>query len=218
MSELNAEQVSVESLIEDARALAGQPSRRFLGITGAPGAGKSTLAGLLVEALGPELAVLVPMDGFHLANEELERLGRRDRKGAHDTFDDGGYLALLTRLSAQTSDPAAATVYAPRYSRDIEESLGSAIPVSADIPLVVSEGNYLLLDRDAWPRAHAVFDQVWFVAPTSQLRLERLVQRHVAHGKSPTDALRWSTGSDQRNAELIEATAVRADRVVRLDP
>jgi pantothenate kinase len=154
------------------------------------------------------------MDGFHLANEVLIDLGRRDRKGAHDTFDDGGYARLIAALRAQRMDDP--VVYAPRFRREIEESIGSSIPVPATVPLVVTEGNYLLLESDAWPAARACIDEVWFLAPDADVRHDRLVRRHEAHGKSPEEAAFWAFGSDERNAQLIESTAVRADRIVRL--
>src|SRR2546423_8559252 len=127
-------------LLARAQTLSGGAGRRILGITGAPGAGKSTLARRLVDALSGA-AVLVGMDGFHLAQAELERLGRAQRKGAPDTFDGHGYLALLRRLRAA---PAGVTVYAPRFDRELEEPISGAIPVPADLPLVITEGNYLL--------------------------------------------------------------------------
>jgi len=212
--EQNVTDTTIEQLIDWAGALVTPGRRRILGLTGAPGAGKSTVAEQLVTALGAESAVLVPMDGYHLANEVLLDLGRRDRKGAHDTFDDGGYARLLEALRAQgVDDPV---VYAPRFRREIEEPIGSAIPVPPHIPLVVTEGNYLLLDSAAWPAARACIDEVWFLAPRNDIRHARLVRRHEAYGKSPEDAVRWTMGSDERNAQLIESTAERADRIVRL--
>src|SRR5438309_3286446 len=131
--------VPYEEALERARALAASGRRRLLGLTGMPGAGKSTVAARLVEDLG-DLAVLVPMDGFHLANDELIRLGRRDRKGAPDTFDAAGYVALLRRLREHAQE----VVYAPEFRRQIEEPVAGAIPVPPDVPLIVTEGNYLL--------------------------------------------------------------------------
>lgn len=192
-----------------------------LGVVGAPGAGKSTLAEQLVAALSPELAgpagptgegaALVGMDGFHLAQATLERWGRADRKGAPDTFDAGGYVALLRRLRARDED----VVHAPLFRRDLEEPLGSAVPVRAAVPLVITEGNYLLLDGP-WARARELLDEVWFLAPPEELRVERLVARHEAFGKAPDAARAWSHGPDQANADVVAATAHRADLVVRL--
>ncbi|MDX1873222.1 nucleoside/nucleotide kinase family protein [Mycolicibacterium sp. 120266] len=211
---VHVQDATMDELIEAAKALAVPGERRILGFTGAPGAGKSTVAEQLVQALGPDIAVLVPMDGFHLANDVLIDLGRRDRKGAHDTFDDGGYARLITTLRAQrVGDPV---VYAPQFRRDLEESIGSAIPVPSTVPLVVTEGNYILLEGDAWPVARAHIDQVWFLAPDAEVRHTRLLRRHEAYGKSPEEAAFWALGSDERNAQLIESTAGRADRIVRL--
>jgi pantothenate kinase len=210
----DVQDATLDQLVDWATALVVPGERRILGLTGAPGAGKSTIAEQLVTALGPEAAVLVPMDGFHLANEVLIDLGRRDRKGAHDTFDDGGYARLIAAVRAQGADDP--VVYAPRFRREIEESIGSSIPVPPTVPLVVTEGNYLLLDSDAWPAARACVDEVWFLAPDDDVRHARLVRRHETHGKSPEDATFWAYGSDERNAQLIESTAGRADRIVRL--
>jgi pantothenate kinase len=212
--EQDVQDASLDQLVEWAAALVAGGERRILGLTGAPGAGKSTAAEQLVAALGPEVAVLVPMDGFHLANEVLIELGRRDRKGAHDTFDDGGYARLIATLRAQRLDDP--IVYAPRFRREIEESIGSSIPVLPSVPLVVTEGNYLLLDFDAWPSARSCVDEVWFLAPETDVRHARLLRRHEAYGKSPEEAASWALGPDERNAQLIESTAGRADRIVRL--
>ena len=201
----------MEALIGRARALAGAGSRRLLGITGAPGAGKSTVAARVVDALGGA-AVLVPMDGFHLANAELERLGRRERKGAIDTFDAAGYVALLRRLRSQEAE----TVYAPEFRREIEEPIACAIPIAPDVPLVVTEGNYLLVGDGPWAEVRALLDEAWFVAPEEAVRVDWLIARHIAFGKPPEVARAWSLSTDQRNADLVATTRVRADVVVQL--
>jgi pantothenate kinase len=189
-----------------ARELARAGGRRVLGIAGAPGSGKSTLAALVAAELG-DAAVVVPMDGFHLAQAELARLGRADRKGAVDTFDAAGYVALLRRLR----DPAEALVYAPEFRREIEEPIACAIPVRADIPLVVTEGNYLLL----WPDVRPLLDEAWYVeAADEEMRVERLIRRHVEFGKPPDFAREWVLRSDERNAALVAPTRARADLVV----
>ena len=199
----------IEVLISRARRLAEAGERRLLGITGAPGAGKSTIAARVVEALG-DAAALVPMDGFHLANAELERLGRRDRKGAIDTFDAGGYVALLRRLRS----PAGETVYAPTFRREIEEPIACAIPIAPEVPLVVTEGNYLLVPGGPWAAVRDLLDEAWYVAPDEETRIAWLIARHVEFGKPPDVARAWSLSTDQRNAELVAATRGRADVVV----
>lgn len=220
MSAPAAIEATLSELVARARGLAVPGERHILGIVGAPGAGKSTVAAHVVAALGPDLAVLVAMDGFHLANVVLETLGRRDRKGAVDTFDAPGYANLLERLHRSALAPgrpgATEITYAPEFRREIEEDIGCAIPVPPSMPLVVTEGNYILLDDGAWARARACLDEVWFLAPADEVRQHRLVLRHQAFGKSPDDARAWALGTDQRNAELIGSTAGRADLIVRV--
>lgn len=194
-------------LEQRARTFVASGQRRILGVTGAPAAGKSTMSAALVEALTPG-AVLVPMDGYHLANAELDRLGRHERKGAPDTFDRDGYVALLRRLRERT-DPI---VWAPEFRREIEEPIAGAIAVPREIPLVITEGNYLL----HWPDAHALIDEVWYVEMDELTRLERLIARHMSYGRSREQATERAYGSDQRNAELIAATRGEASLVVRL--
>lgn len=190
-------------------ALGARGPRQLLGIVGAPGAGKSTLAQWLVDALG-DGAALVPMDGFHLANEVLVTLGRQGRKGAPDTFDADGYVAMLKRLRSLDED----VIYAPRFDREIEESIGSAIAVPRSVRLVVTEGNYLLLHSEPWVRIRALLDEAWFLLSADDIRHERLVARHMAFGKSEEDARAWSMGSDERNADIIRSTMDAADLVI----
>lgn len=194
-----------------ARRLALAGDRRILGIAGPPGAGKSTLAARLVDALGP-LAVLVPMDGFHLARAELARLGRADRKGAPDTFDAAGYTALLRRLR----EPEPGTVvYAPAFDRALEEPVAGSVPVPPDVPLVVTEGNYLLYGEGAWAPVRGLLDEAWFLELDPDVRVRRLVDRHVRFGRRRPEAERWVARSDEANARLIAPGRDLADLVVR---
>lgn len=204
---------TVSTLIEDAHRLAARPGRTILGLTGAPGCGKSTLATALADALGAELVALAPMDGFHLSNEILHARGARARKGAIDTFDDEGYASLLTRLRAQGADQV---IYAPRYDRDLETSIGSALPVLPTVPLVITEGNYLLAPTGAWPQARAAMHEVWFLHVKPELREARLIERHVRHGEDPVRGRERALGPDHDNAVAVEALKGRATRVVWL--
>ncbi|MFF3458758.1 nucleoside/nucleotide kinase family protein [Streptomyces sp. NPDC002730] len=197
-------------LLFRAQALAAQGRRVVLGIAGPPGAGKSTLAAHLVDSLDG-LAVLVPMDGFHLAQAELRRLGRAGRKGAPDTFDAAGYAALLARLRAPA---AGATVYAPAFDRALEEAVAGSIPVDPDVPLVVTEGNYLLHDEGPWAQVRPLLDEVWYLEIDDAVRVRRLVDRHVRFGKQRPYAERWVHESDEPNARLVARGRGRADFVV----
>ena len=131
-----------------------------------------------------QIQVIHHRPGLQHRNHDIgapNRLGRRGRKGAPDTFDPGGYAALLRRLRSSPEE----TVYAPAFDRDIEQPIAGSIPVHPRCRLVVTEGNYLLLDDPAWRAARAELDAVWFVEAGEALRLERLVARHVEFGKTP---------------------------------
>ncbi|WP_189955084.1 nucleoside/nucleotide kinase family protein [Streptomyces alanosinicus] len=205
--------LTFDDLLVRARGLVRDGRRAVLGIAGSPGAGKTTLAGHLVRALNgdePRWAAHVPMDGFHLADVELDRLGRRDRKGAPDTFDAAGYAALLRRLRDDTDE----VVYAPGFERVLEQPLAGAIPVPPAARLVVTEGNYLLLTEGSWARVRPCLDEVWFCETDEHERVRRLIARHEEFGKEHDTAVAWVLGTDQRNADLVAATRGRADLVV----
>ncbi|MFD7169451.1 nucleoside/nucleotide kinase family protein [Streptomyces violascens] len=202
--------LDLDGLVGRARSLVLPGRRRILGIAGPPGAGKSTLAGELVRRLDGQ-AVLVPMDGFHLANGELRRLGRTERKGAPDTFDAAGYAALLARL--RSPDPGT-VVYAPDFDRSLEEALAGSIPVAPQVPLVVTEGNYLLHDEGPWAQVRDLVDEIWYLHVGNGERVRRLVERHVRHGKARPYAERWVEESDEVNARLVAAGRARADLVI----
>jgi pantothenate kinase len=195
------------------RELIKRNGRTLLGLVGPPGSGKSTLAAALLAEFA-DVAQVVPMDGFHLANVELERLGRRARKGAPDTFDSAGYVALLRRLLVQDDDEV---VYAPEFRREIEEPIANAIPIHARTQLVITEGNYLLLEEGAWAHVAGLLDEVWYVDIDDEVRLHRLARRHEQFGRSAEEAAAWVAGTDEPNARLIEASRPRASFVFRWD-
>ncbi|QSB04052.1 nucleoside/nucleotide kinase family protein [Natronoglycomyces albus] len=191
------------------KLLAQHDGRRvLLGIAGAPGSGKSRLAKQLRQTLA-RVATLVPMDGFHLPLARLDELGRRDRQGAPDTFDAPAFVELLRRLRG-----GAEVIKAPSFRRDVGEPLPDAITVPKEKPLVIVEGNYLLLDDFGFAPVAGLLDESWFVDTPEERRLAQLVGRHVRFGATPEAAKAWSYGPDQRNAELVARTRVRADYLV----
>lgn len=210
-SPVPVERLTLSRLVENARTLArrGRAKRVLLGIVGAPGSGKSTLSGAIAETLGAD-TVVVGMDGFHLDNPVLEAMGRRQDKGALDTFDVDGYVALLERLR-KAEEPI---TYGPRFDRSLEMSIGSAIGVADTVPLVVTEGLYLLQDTDGWERVKPLLDEVWFVELDDAERQTRLINRRLGHGDDPEHAADWVKRVDQANAERVNRTRNRADRRV----
>lgn len=214
-------ELSVDQAVQRAVELASRGGRTVLGIAGAPGAGKSTLARRVVvavdAALGAGTAVQVPMDGFHLSNAALDALGRHDRKGAIDTFDGEGYVALVRRLVA--ADPAdharGRVVWAPDFDRRVDEPVAGSIAVPATTRLVVSEGNYLLDDTEPWAALADLFTETWFCSVDDDVRVDRLVGRHMRHGRDHEAARNWAVAVDGVNAARVAPTVIRASRTVR---
>jgi pantothenate kinase len=203
-------ELSMAEAIDRAAQLAAG-GRTLLGIAGCPGVGKSTLSAAITA--GVQSSVVVPMDGFHMSNDELVRLGRRNRKGAPDTFDVDAYVALLERVRQQVSG---ATITAPRYDRAASAPVPDDIAIHSDVAIVITEGNYLLIDDARWAGVRRLLDEVWFVDVDDDVRVPRLIQRHIEFGKSPDEAREWVMRSDEANAALVAASRSRADVVVRL--
>ena len=197
--------------------LAGRSERVIVGITGAPGAGKTTLADCVrdalvaVDASAASWAITLPMDGFHLADVSLERLGLRDRKGASETFDAAGYVNLLHRIRTDRTS----IIYAPTFERTLEQPIAAGQAIDPAVRLVITEGNYLLNDGP-WAAVRPLLDEVWFCEVDGALRHERLIARHVAFGKSPDEAERWVAAVDEKNAMIIEGNRAKADLIVRV--
>jgi pantothenate kinase len=209
---------SMDELVERAVRLLTPGRRAILGITGSPGAGKTVLAQGLAEAVnravpvrdaGP-VAVHLPMDGYHLANATLDRLGNHDRKGAIDTFDGWGFVSLLRRLLVELDH----TVYAPGFDRSIDEPVAGQVGVEPATQLVIVEGNYLLADLEPWSAVKGMLTESWFCDTSESERLRRLIDRHELHGRSREAATAWARSVDGKNAILIEATRARADLIV----
>ena len=188
------------------------PERLVVGLVGAPGSGKSTIAEQLktdLKAAGV-FAGLVAMDGFHLSNAVLDELGRGNRKGAPDTFDVEGYLTTLDRVRAD----GAPQVFAPAYRRDLHESVAAGSIVSGT-GVVVTEGNYLALETRGWGAARERIDLLIHIDVPEEVLVLRLINRHEDFGKNPLAAGHWVRTVDLPNARLIATSVHRCDEVWR---
>lgn len=207
--------VSKEMTKEEAKEIittaASGPTRTIIGIIGKPGGGKSTLSKFLLKGFDPSLVSVVPMDGFHLSNKVLKSLGRSERKGAPDTFDVKGFTNLLERIAHDHSN----AIYYPIFDRSIEESIAAQGVVLPSTRVIIVEGNYLMHDQGGWEEVSPLLGQCWYAFLDEDVRISRLISRHIAFGKDPESAKEWAKGTDQRNAELIEAGVVRCDFLVR---
>ena len=201
------------ALLRIKESLNRSTDRYLIGIVGKPGAGKSTLSAYLLEELHSSEVTVVPMDGYHLSNAVLQALGRADRKGAPDTFDVAGFASLLQRIRNEKS----VDIYYPVFDRSIEESIAAQGVVTKETKVVIVEGNYLLHDSGGWEEIAELLDELWFIDVDDEKRLERLIARHIAYGKSPADAQSWSRGSDEVNARTIATGRSRAHAVIALD-
>ncbi|MEU3140760.1 nucleoside/nucleotide kinase family protein [Nocardiopsis alba] len=192
------------------------PHRLLLGLTGPPAAGKSTLARYLVhrveEERGAGVAGYLPMDGYHLSNAQLDRSGRSDRKGAPDTFDAHGYLAMVHRLLTETDHP----VYVPDYDRRLHEPIAARHVIEPHTRLVVTEGNYLASDEMPWADLRDLFVGLWYVETDDPVRERRLRRRQRAGGSDDRAAREWVERSDRPNGELVKRFRDNCTRVVRV--
>ena len=188
--------------------------RFLLGITGPPGAGKSTLAHALaasvLDARG-STALVAPLDGFHLSNETLDSRGLLSLKGAPQTFDATSFVDYLRQLR----NDSGATVLWPDFDRSAERTIPGAISIDVSTRLVITEGNYLLLEQPPWDEVSELLDQVWYLDVPANILRRRLIERAMAYGRSEDEAVRHVDESDLRNAELVSRAKHSADLTIR---
>lgn len=201
--------LTLRSLAEMAWLLTTDRPRTLLGIAGPPGAGKSTFARALVEEIG-EGAAYLPLDGFHLSNDQLERLSLTSRKGSEPSFDVRGYVALLTRVLDDTGHD----IYVPDYDRTLHEPVAARHRVPPTARIVVTEGNYLACDLPGWREARELMGECWYVAAPAEVRQQRLIERQLTGGRTADGAAAWVATNDGPNGDLVEKSRHRCDRIV----
>jgi pantothenate kinase len=205
--------MSVQLLVEEIDSLLqGSKLRTMIGIVGKPGAGKSTVVSEIQNRFSADEVAIIPMDGYHLSNEELIELGRRHRKGAPDTFDVAEFISLITKVKNEIAKDHTF----PIFHREIEVSKADEGLVPSNVKVIVIEGNYLFSEEHGWGEVFPLLDQSWFIEIDDEVRMQRLIARHIKYGKSPQEAEDWSRGSDEANAKFIAKTASRAERIIKL--
>jgi pantothenate kinase len=205
--------MSVNLLVEQIKTLLeGSSPRTIIGIVGKPGAGKSTVVAEIQNQFESNDVAIIPMDGYHLSNEELIELGRRNRKGAPDTFDVAAFVSLLRKVRNEINKNHTF----PIFHREIEASKEGEGLVPAGAKVVVVEGNYLFSQEYGWHEVFPLLDKSWFILIDDEIRMRRLIARHIAYGKTAQEAEEWSLGSDEMNARFIEKSANRAEKVINL--
>ena len=200
-------QITPETLVQRIKALSGQ-GRKLIAIAGAPGSGKSTLAEDLAHQLGPTAAVM-PMDGFHLDNDTLHAMELFHRKGAPETFDADGFVALIKRLRGEDTVPY------PTFDRDADRTVPDGGQINETTRIVLVEGNYLLLNQSPWDSLAGLFDMTVRLVVDHETLAARLITRWIDHGLSPENARDRALGNDMVNVRYVDAHSFDPDYVIR---
>ena len=200
-------QITPETLVQRIKTLSGQ-DRKLIAIAGAPGSGKSTLAEDLAHKLGPTAAVM-PMDGFHLDNDTLHAMELFHRKGAPETFDADGFVALIKRLRGDDTVPY------PTFDRDADRTVPDGGQINETTRIVLVEGNYLLLNQFPWDSLAGLFDMTVRLVVNHETLAARLITRWIDHGLSPENARDRALGNDMVNVRYVDAHSFDPDYVIR---
>ena len=192
-------------------ARAGENKRVLVAIAGPPGAGKSTIADNLAEALQAmgETAAVLPMDGFHMDDGILRERHLLPRKGAPETFDVRGFIDIVRAIKAGDQD-----VLVPVFDRRRELAIAAARIVFKEDRFVLAEGNYLLLDQAPWNGLQGLFDYAIMISPPVEVLEERLMRRWLDLGLDAEAARKKVGGNDLPNGEMVRKASRRADRIL----
>lgn len=203
-----------ETLAAEIIRRASSVTRLVVAIAGPPGSGKSTLADDLRARLNEAglNSAVVPMDGFHLDNAVLDRLGLRHRKGAPETFDGEGFVRLVAALR-QNRVP----VDVPVFDRALDRVVEGDCAIMPEQRIILVEGNYLLLNEVPWNRLPAMFDMTVFVDPGMDILKDRLVRRWLDNGHTREAAEQRALSNDVPNAQRVLDNSMTADIVIGSD-
>ncbi len=186
--------------------------RRLVALAGAPASGKSTFANQIANHLTAQgnSAQVVPMDGFHLDNAELDLRGLRSRKGAPETFDIAGLTDLIRRLGTEDE------VHFPTFDRSHDRAVPDGGVLSHGVEIVIVEGNYLLFDDKGWRDLYDLWDFRIFLNVPSDVLRTRLVDRWLVHDHTQVQAETRADGNDMANARRLSAHRMPFDLEVTL--
>ncbi|KAK7245406.1 hypothetical protein RIF29_40250 [Crotalaria pallida] len=219
----------VSRVLPPAAVSANPNFKHLVGLAGPPGAGKSTLAHEVARRINklwpekassldsqvqpPEVAIVIPMDGFHLYRSELDAMENpgeaHARRGAPWTFNPSRLLMCLKNLRTNGS------VYVPSFDHGVGDPVEDDIFVNLQHKVVIVEGNYLLLEYGIWKEISSLFDERWFIDIDIDKAMQRVLKRHISTGKPPDIAKQRVENNDRINAELVMKSKKNADLIIK---
>lgn len=196
-----------------ARADASPRQQYWVGIAGGAGSGKSTLARAVGDALGHDIAIVLPMDGFHLTKAQLELLcdpaQARARRGAPFTFDGRSFVERVAALRASGAGAW------PSFDHAVGDPVEGDLRLESEMRIVIVEGSYLLLDERPWSDARPSFDETWFVSVPESLARARVANRNAQAWGWPLErAYAQVDANDVPNMRVVAECAAMATRII----